>query len=70
MGTLGRVAAALVMLVVAATLPVMGEAAADQYESRKFYGVFEGDWLFLCGLIASGSCIWTAVYLLRRLHRR
>ena len=48
---------ALVLLVVAAATPVMGYAAAENYESRKFYGIFEGDWFFLFALIAGVACI-------------
>lgn len=46
-----RVAGALVLGVVAVTSPVMGWAAAEPYESRKLYRVFEGDWLFLCTMM-------------------
>ena len=61
-----RVLAALVLGVVAASLPVMGFAAAENYENRKFYGVFEGDWFFLFGFVAAGACVWTAAQLLQR----
>lgn len=66
MELVGRVVGGIVLLVVAAASPVMGFAAAEQYEGRKFYAVFEGDWLFLFGLIAGGASLWAAVRLLRR----
>jgi hypothetical protein len=63
-----RLLGALVLLVVAASSPLMGIAAAEEFESRKFYGVFEGDWFALFGLVAAAACIWWAVHLLRRLR--
>ena len=60
-----RVVGALILLLVAASSPIMAFAAAEQYEGRRFYGVFEGDWLFLSGLIAGGASLWAAVQLLR-----
>jgi len=53
-------------LLVAASSPVMGFAAAEQYSGRKFYGVLEGDWLFWFGLVAGGASLWVAIDLLRR----
>jgi len=64
-----RVAGAFVLGVVAASTPVMGWAAAEHYKSRKFYRVFEGDWLFWFSLIAGGCCVWVAVSLLRGVGR-
>ena len=64
-----RVAGALVLLLVAVTSPIMGWAAAEHYKGGRFYGVIEGDWLFLFALIAGGCCIWAAVSLLRGLRR-
>ena len=55
----------MVLLLVAASSPVMAFAAAEEYEGRKFYGIFEGDWLFLFGLIAGGASLWAAIRLLR-----
>ena len=61
-----RLIGALVLIVVGAASPIMGFAAAEQYESRRFYGVFEGDWFFLFGLIAAAACLWAARELMRR----
>lgn len=61
-----RVFGAIVLLIVAASSPVMAFAAAEQYTGRKFYGVFEGDWLFWFGLISGGASLWAAITLLRR----
>jgi hypothetical protein len=69
MGLLLRVAGALVLAVVAVSSPVMGWAAAEHYESRKFYRVFEGDWFFLFAFIGGGCCIWAATSLLRSIRR-
>ena len=55
-----RLLSALVLAVVGVSSPVMGYAAAEEYESRKFYAVFEGDWFFLFGFIAAGACLWEA----------
>lgn len=44
----------------------MGLAAAEDFESRKFYGVFEGDWFALFGLVAGAACLWSAIALVRR----
>ena len=60
-----RLLAVLVLVLVAASTPVMGSAAAEEYEGRKFYGVFEGDWLFLFALIAGAASLWAAVRLVR-----
>lgn len=65
-----RLAGALVLGVVAASSPVMGSAAAEYYESRKFYRLLEGDWLFLFALIGGACCVWTAISLLRGIGRR
>lgn len=43
----------------------MAFAAAEEYEGRRFYGIFEGDWFFLFGLIAGGASLWAAIRLLR-----
>jgi len=64
-----RVTGALLVGVVAASTPVMGWAAAEHYESRRFYRLFEGDWLFLFSLIAGGCCVWGAGSLLRGIGR-
>lgn len=64
--TVVRVVGALVLLLVAASSPVMGFAAAEHYSGRKFYGVLEGDWLFWFGLVAGGASLWFAIDLLRR----
>ena len=61
-----RVLGAAVLAVVAASAPVMGFAAAEHYEGRRFYGVLEGDWFFLFGLVAAAACTWSARELLRR----
>jgi hypothetical protein len=61
------VCSVLVLLVVAASLPLMGFAAAESLENEKFYRVFEGDWMFLFSLIAAGACISGAIRQLRRL---
>lgn len=58
----------MALLVVAASSPLMGFAAAEEFESRKLYGVFEGDWFALFGLVAAVACVWWAVRLLRRLR--
>ena len=55
----------MVLLFVAASSPVMALAAAEEYEGRKVLGIFEGDWLFLVGLIAGGATLWAAIRLLR-----
>lgn len=55
---------------VAASSPVMGAAAAEHYSGRRFYGVFEGDWLLLFALIAGACCLAIAVSLLRGAFRR
>lgn len=65
MERVARAGVAVVLFIVAASAPVMGWAAAEQYEGRKFYGVFEGDWLFLFALIAGVACVWTAAQVLR-----
>lgn len=65
-----RAGAALVLLIVAASSPVMGWAAAEQYEGRRFYGIFEGDWFFLFALIAGAACVLAAARLLRELSER
>ena len=64
--TVVRVLGALALLVVAASSPVMAFAAAEHYSGRKFYGAFEGDWLFWFGLVAGGTSLWLAIDLLRR----
>lgn len=64
--TVVRVVGALLLLVVAASSPVMGFAAAEHYSGRKFYGVIEGDWLFWFALVAGASTLWVAIGLLRR----
>jgi hypothetical protein len=64
--TVVRVLGAFVLLVVAASSPVMAFAAAEHYSGRKFYGAFEGDWLFWFGLVAGGASLWVAIDLLRR----
>ena len=64
--TVVRVFAAIVLLLVAASSPVMASAAAEYYSGRKFYGVFEGDWLFWFGLLAGATSLWVAIDLLRR----
>ena len=61
-----RLLGAAVLLVVAASSPLMGLAAAEDFESRRFYGVFEGDWFALFGLIAGAACLWCAIALVRR----
>ena len=43
----------------------MGYGAAEHYSGRKFYGVFEGDWLMLFALIAGAVCAWAAIALAR-----
>jgi hypothetical protein len=63
-----RLAIALLLVVVAASCPLMGFAAAEEFESRKFYDVFEGDWFALFGLVAGAACLWCAVHVVRR-HR-
>jgi hypothetical protein len=54
-----------ILLLVAVTTPVMGFAAAEHYEGRRFYGAFEGDWFLLLALVAGGVCLWQAVSLIR-----
>lgn len=66
MNKIGRWFAAGVLLLVAASTPVMGYGAAEQYENRKFYRVFEGDWLFAFALTAGAACVWAAVELITR----
>lgn len=62
---LARFVAAAVLALVAASTPVMGFAAAEQYSGRRFYWVLEGDWLFLFALIAGASCLWSAIRVVR-----
>ena len=63
-----RLVGACVLIVVAASSPLMGFAAAEEFEGRKFYGVFEGDWFALFGLVAAAACLWCATHLLRQLR--
>jgi hypothetical protein len=65
MRRIARFLAACALVLVAASSPVRGFAAAEEYEGRKFYGVFEGDWLFLFALIAGAACLWAAARLAR-----
>lgn len=60
------VASMVVLLVVAASLPYMGFAAAESLDGQKLYGVLEGDWMFLFGLIAAGTCISRTIRRFRR----
>lgn len=61
-----RLLGVVALLVVAASSPLMGFAAAENFESRKFYGIFEGDWFALFGLVAGAACLWWAVTVARR----
>lgn len=70
MGRLARVIAALVFVIVAASTPVMGYAAAEEYQGRRFYTVFEGDWLFVFALLAGGASVWAAIRLASGALRR
>ena len=70
MERLARLVAACVFVIVAASTPVMGYAAAEEYEGRTFYAVFEGDWLMLFALLAGASSLWAAVQLASTALRR
>ena len=43
----------------------MGLGAAEEYENRTFYGVFEGDWFALFGIVAAVACVVWALRLIR-----
>ena len=59
------VTGALVLLVMAVSSPLMGLAAAEHFKSRKLYGVLEGDWFVLFGLIFAAACVGAAIWVIR-----
>ena len=65
-----RLVAVVALVAVGLASPLMGMAAAEEYEGRKFYGAFEGDWFFLFGFIAAAACARQAVHLIRGSSRR
>ena len=49
------------LLVLAVSSPLLGLAAAEDFENRKLFGVVEGDWFALVGVVIGAASLWFAV---------